>query len=383
MDILIFGGTFDPPHKSHLQMLKSALRRLKPAHAYVVPAHHSPLKTPAHAPAAERLKMTELALKDSLAKKERRLTAISTFELDRGRMTDTYETLRFFARRHPGDHLHFLLGSDNAVHFRKWKRTSEIRSLCRFLIARRPHTPLPRAGMGLPAHDILPGIFPDVSSTEVRARILAGEDAATWVTPAVRRRITSRGLYGLDIHKRLKRSLPEERYRHSLAVARMAVELALLHDLDIEKAALAGLLHDCGRHIEPSDMARYVQEQHLRVPLASQIARHQPMLFHAHISENVARRDYGIEDPAILSAIRKHTLGDLTMSALDRLIYTADACSDDRPFPEAIRIRRKARTSLQDGFVETLRTKLSYVLRLDRWMHSSGVGLWNKVVGQK
>ena len=107
------------------------------------------------------------------------------------------------------------------------------------------------------------------------------------------------------------------------------------------------------------------------------------MLFHAYISEDVARRDYAIADPDVLSAIRKHTLGDLTMSALDRLIYTADACSDDRRFPEAVRIRRKARANLEDGFMETVRTKLSYVLRLDRWMHSSSIGLWNRLVEKK
>lgn len=363
-------------------MLKSALKFLKPERAYVVPAFQSPLKDPAQAGGEERLKLTGLALKE-LNKRERAKVSLSSFELDRGRMTYTYETLRYFARRHPDAKLHFLLGSDTALHFRKWKRTSEIRSLCRFTIARRPRVLLSKSGLGLPRYDFLPGIFPDISSTDVRARLLIGEVLSAWIPKGVFHRIRSRRLYGLDIHRRLQKSLPADRYKHTLSTASMAIELASRHGIDIEKAALAGLLHDCGRKVPVAEMYRFVLDNHLRVPLASEIAKHQPLLFHAHISEHIAKTEFGIEDPAVLSAIRKHTLGDLTMSPLDRVVYTADACSHDRDFSEAALIRRKAFKNLQDGFRETLRTKLVYILRLERWFHSSGIGLWNKTIEKR
>ena len=285
MKVLVFGGSFDPPHKSHIQMLKSALKRLKPERAYVVPTFETPLKDTAAGRAEDRLKMTRLAVREGLTKRERARVEVSTFELDRGRMTFTFETLRYFARKHLDAGLFFLLGSDTALHFRKWKRTSEIRSMCRFIIGRRPHAPLSRSGLGLPQYEMLPGIFPDVSSTQVRARLLAGENVSAWVPTAVHKMISRSGLYGLRLHRRLKKTLTPARYGHTISVARMAVDLAMRHGIDPEKAALAGVLHDCGREIAVQDMADFIRKNRIHVPLATQIAQHQPLLLHAYISE--------------------------------------------------------------------------------------------------
>lgn len=380
MDILIFGGSFDPPHISHMRMLKSAIQRLRPKQVYVVPAFHSPLKSGPRANAEQRLKMTEAALRESLSKTMRSRVRVSRFEIDRGRMTYTYETLRFFARKHPKAQLHFLLGSDTALQFEKWKRVGDIRDVCRFVIGRRPRIPLKKTGLRLPAYTILPGVFPDISSTEVRARLLIGKDMSSWIPRSIERLIRTKKLYGATTLKKIKNSLDEHRFKHTQSVADMAIELAICHGIDVERAALAGLLHDCGRSISVNSMSDYIRKNRVAVPLSSQITRKQPMLFHAHISEDIARRIYKITDAEILSAIRKHTLGDLYMSPLDLLIYTADACSRDRRFPEAARIRSIALKDLSRGFKEAVRTKLIYVLRLDGWLHSSGISLWNKLV---
>ncbi|TBR21684.1 hypothetical protein EPO15_09650 [bacterium] len=102
-----------------------------------------------------------------------------------------------------------------------------------------------------------------------------------------------------------------------------------------------------------------------------------PLLLHAHASEERARRDYGVTDPAVLSAVRKHTLGDAVMSPLDRLLYAADACSADRTFPEAVRIRRASRQDLDAGYREAMRVKLDYVLREGAWLHPGAAAAWN------
>lgn len=383
MDVLVFGGSFDPPHACHLKMLKAGLAKIKPAAAYVVPAFHSPLKGPARLPAKERLVLARLALRDGLTARERAGTRLCDFEIARGRTTYTYEVLRFIAGRHPGARLHFLLGSDAAMGFRNWKRASEIRSACRFLIARRPEVDFRAHAAGLPPCSVLPGLFPRISSTEIRARLLVRGDAEGLVSERTLKRIRAKRHYGLKLRAQVRAMLKDDRFAHTLAVAEMALELALRHRVDVELAALAGLLHDCGRGVPVEEMPRYIRDNRIDVPLGAQIARRQPLLFHAHISADLARRRLGIEDPAVLSAIRKHTLGDVYMSDLDRVIYAADACSRDRAFPEAARIRRKALKSLPDGLREALRAKLSYILRLDGWIHSSGIALWNGLVDDK
>ncbi|MEK7656931.1 MAG: hypothetical protein AAB412_04190, partial [Elusimicrobiota bacterium] len=91
-----------------------------------------------------------------------------------------------------------------------------------------------------------------------------------------------------------------------------------------------------------------------------------------------AERRFGVSDPEVLSAIRKHTLGDLDMSPLDLLLYVADASSSDRDFPEVDSIRRAAKKGLEAGFHEALRVKLAYVLKEGGWIHPLGPRLWNQ-----
>jgi len=383
MDVLVFGGSFDPPHDCHVKMLRAALKKLRPATAYIVAAHHSPLKSAAQAGGRARLQMVRTALRERLTNAELKKVRVLEFEVLRNRMTYTYETLRYLSKRHPSARLYFLLGSDTAAGFRDWKKTSEIRDLCRFIIGRRPGVELNVEKAGLPKHAFLKGIFPDVSSTEIRARlIITGGVSCPDLAPGVLKHIRSKKLYQTELRARVQKLLGPGRFAHTVSMAETSVLLARRHGMDVERAALAGMLHDVGRSVPTEKMTQYVRDNRLDVSLSSQIAKRQPMLFHAHISEDIARRRFGVSDPDVLSAVRKHTLGDIYMSPFDRLIYTADACSPDRRFPEARRIFNSALRDIDAAFLETVKTKLGYVLRAHGWIHSSGIGLWNKLVSR-
>ena len=377
MEILIFGGSFDPPHRGHLALLKVALKTLKPERAYVVPAFHSPLKPLSATPGKERLALVKAALQDGLGKKELDRVRAHSFELARGRKTFAFETVRFFSRLHPGARVHSLIGSDSLESFPRWKRAAELCRTCRFLVGRRPGVD-PVEGCHLPPVSLLPGSFPDISSTELRARLLAAEDARDHVCGAVLRVIGARGLYGGRIRAELSGMLKPERYRHTLCVAQRARRLARRHGLDEEKAALAGLLHDCGKSLSSERKIALLRRARASVPAFPETARRSPGLLHAHASAALAERRFGVSDPEVLSAIRKHTLGDLDMSPLDLLLYVADASSSDRDFPEVDSIRRAAKKGLEAGFHEALRVKLAYVLKEGGWMHPLGPRLWNQ-----
>lgn len=375
MKVLIYGGSFDPPHREHLRMLAAALRSAKPERAYVVPARRSPLKPGCRASGSDRLAMLGAALNAAFPPSLSRRVSISTFELKKDRPSCTYQTLRHFHRLYPRAELRFLAGSDSLLDFAHWKRPRELRALARFLIARRPGARIRRRGLQ-PRFDLLPGVFRDVSSTTVRAGLLAGEHP-TGISTAVLRYIRSRRLYGLDMQHRLSKELGPSRFRHTMSVARCALDLARRHGMDPERAALAGLLHDCGRAVPVARMAGYARRRRLRVPDCEAVARRHPLLLHSFLSADRARRVYGVRDEAVLGAIRAHTLGSGRMGALERLIYTADLCSDDRSFPEAAGVRRAARTGLNEGYREAVRVKLADVLRRRAWMHPSAPAVWN------
>ena len=223
----------------------------------------------------------------------------------------------------------------------------------------------------------MPGTFPELSSTELRAALALGEDCADALSPAVLARIERQGAYGTGLLRRLRETLKPGRYEHTLNVASLAAALARRHGLDEGKARLAGLLHDAGRRFPPPLLAEYARKRRLKVPEGALTAALEPMLLHAYVSEDLARREFGVGDPEVLSAVRKHTLGDLAMTPLDKAVYVADACSADRSHPGVEAIRELAFGDLDAAFERCLADKLADALRRRAWLHPLTISLWN------
>lgn len=118
----------------------------------------------------------------------------------------------------------------------------------------------------------------------------------------------------------LKNNLDEERFEHSLGVADTAVELADKFGLDKNKAYAAGLLHDCAKRFSNQDLLNIMNE-HLVVEDCEMI---NPKTYHAPVGAYIAKKDFGIIDEEILSAIRWHTIGKLNMTNFEKIIFIAD-----------------------------------------------------------
>ncbi|WP_449241592.1 bis(5'-nucleosyl)-tetraphosphatase (symmetrical) YqeK [Desulfoscipio gibsoniae] len=143
--------------------------------------------------------------------------------------------------------------------------------------------------------------------------------------------------------KCLKGMLSDKRLRHSLKVSNTAVRLAELYGADCEKAALAGLLHDCARDLPNDELLTLAR--HNRVPVDS-IDEARPVLLHASVGALLAKRQFSVQDEAVLQAIALHTLGDETMTLLDKIVFVADKVEPDRSFPGVGELREIARRNL-------------------------------------
>lgn len=189
MRIGILGGTFDPVHKGHLHLARSAQRRLRLDRVYFVPAYLSPHKAGLRAsmsPARFRYAMLKLALAG------RRYFRLSAFELKKRRKVYTIETVRAFRRRFPGRHEIFLLtGADNLAILHQWKDVGKITKICRFIAAARPGA----KKRNVPGIQWLEIPRMPVSATEIRARARRGRSLRSWVPAAVERFIKRQGLY--------------------------------------------------------------------------------------------------------------------------------------------------------------------------------------------
>lgn len=125
----------------------------------------------------------------------------------------------------------------------------------------------------------------------------------------------------IEIRKSLKKKLDPFRYEHTLGVAYTCQALAMRYEYDLQKAELAGLLHDCAKRFDRETMLLKCQKR--EIPMSEREIR-DPFLLHAKLGAWYAQNKYGIEDEEILSAIACHTTGKTDMTLLDKILYVAD-----------------------------------------------------------
>lgn len=125
----------------------------------------------------------------------------------------------------------------------------------------------------------------------------------------------------------MKKALDDERYEHTVGVAYTACALAMRHGVDIDKAYIAGMLHDSAKCLSHEERLKICEENHLPV---SDVERENPSLLHARVGAHIARTRYGIQDADILNAICYHTTGRPGMGILEQIIYLADFIEPNR-----------------------------------------------------
>jgi nicotinate-nucleotide adenylyltransferase len=191
----ILGGTFDPIHVGHLAAASAAIDCARLDRVLFVPSAQPPHRGAATAPAEDRLEMTRLAVDG-----KPRFEVLET-EVRRGGPSFTADTLSELRRAHPHDELFLILGWDAARLFNTWHEPERVRALAWVVIVGRPGTDAPGpsdvAAAGLDSNRVIECFVetPDVSATELRQKLAAGESVAGKLAPAVERYIAQRHLY--------------------------------------------------------------------------------------------------------------------------------------------------------------------------------------------
>lgn len=162
-----------------------------------------------------------------------------------------------------------------------------------------------------------------------------------------------------DIKKDLKKVLSGKRYEHTLGVEYTASCLAMRYGADMEKARMAGLLHDCAKSLSSKDKLVYCKKFGMPV---SEYEKKNPELLHAKLGACFANTKYGISDPKILSAITWHTTGKPDMSLLDKIVFIADYMEPNRnQAPDLAEVRRLAFEDLDQCLFLILKDTIEYL----------------------
>ncbi len=182
-----------------------------------------------------------------------------------------------------------------------------------------------------------------------------------------------------EMLSRLQSTLPRERYLHTLGVAETAERLAGIHNIDKSKARTAALLHDCAKGMNAGDMLSAIRDAGIEVD-DNEISITSVM--HAPAGAAVAKRDYSVTDPEILSAIRRHTLGGRGMSKLELLIYVSDFIEPNRRvFDGLIEMRALAEKDLRAAALGIARLSAEYVLSRKQELHPTTIEMINDMEG--
>ncbi len=112
-----------------------------------------------------------------------------------------------------------------------------------------------------------------------------------------------------------------DRFWHSVGVANTAAALAMRYNVDMQKAYIAGLVHDCAKYLSDQDLLMECKKHGIEI---SEYEEKSPYLLHGKVGALYSKEKFGIDDDEILSAVTYHTTGKPDMTTLEEIIFIAD-----------------------------------------------------------
>lgn len=163
------------------------------------------------------------------------------------------------------------------------------------------------------------------------------------------------------IEKALRKKLKLSRYYHTISVANSCALLASINGIDINKAYLCGLLHDCAKYMTGEEMLKMAKDKKVSI---SEIEAIKPDLLHAKLGSYLAIKKYKVKDEDINSAILCHTTGKPDMSLLDKILYISDYIAygrDEIKLPRLPEVRKVAFTDIDECLKMILSDSVDYL----------------------
>lgn len=172
MFVAVYGGSFDPPHNVHRQIVADLLRDPEISEVLVVPAVGNPLKPRSLAP----FDLRHRACAEIFARFGSRVTVSTAAKrlFDTTGSRYTFDLLDFLTGRMPGHRLRPVIGADILTEAKSWHRWADVEEQYGFKVVGREGY----QGGGAP--------YPNVSSTDIRNRLKQGQTVRHLVPAEVR-----------------------------------------------------------------------------------------------------------------------------------------------------------------------------------------------------
>ncbi|GAU77434.1 bis(5'-nucleosyl)-tetraphosphatase (symmetrical) YqeK [Fusibacter sp. 3D3] len=166
----------------------------------------------------------------------------------------------------------------------------------------------------------------------------------------------------------LKLHLSKKRYKHTVRVAKLAKELAVIYNIDPFKAEYASLGHDIAKEISDLEAMAYIDQYGIKL---DPVIEQNPNLAHGEIGAIMLRNQFGCEDSEILEAVKWHTYGHKNMSLLSKIIYMADVVEASRTFEGVEELRVLVRVDIDAAILKFCDLTQDYFKKNNQGMHQN------------
>lgn len=382
----IIGGTFNPIHNAHIKIAEAAIAQYSLERVIFLIAGNPPHKdVDGDVTMEDRLKMTSRALSGY------GYFCIDDRELYRDNKSYTYMTIQEFKQQQPGDDFYFIMGYDQFDTFDTWRNPEIISKNATILVVPRDidskqvinkrindYKSKFEGEFGIVDINII-----QISSSEVRKRLLNNEDVSELIDPRVLEYIKFHGLYSKPIDDEtienlcaiMEDELKKSRYYHSIGVMHACANLAMRYGYPYRRAMLAGILHDSAKCWSDDKKLKVCIDNNIEI---KPVERKNPQLLHAKLGRVRAKEEYGIDDEQILHAIEVHTTGCPNMNLLDMIVFVADYIEPSRDkAPRLEEIRRMAFEDIEKCVYMILYDTVSYLENKDSAIDSMTIDTYD------
>lgn len=161
------------------------------------------------------------------------------------------------------------------------------------------------------------------------------------------------------IYDYVKSKLKKKRFIHTQGVQYTASCLAMRYNCDLNKAELAGFLHDVAKNLDDDELIKFCEKKSIKI---KKFHRASPFLLHGPVGSYIAEHELGIKDKDILNAIANHTTGRTKMSLLEKIVFIADYIEPGRDkAPNLETIRKLAFEDIDKCIVMVYENTFSYI----------------------
>lgn len=333
MRIVLFGGSFNPPHLGHLKLALNSLKFLNAHELWFIPTLKSPLKDIELVDYEHRCSMIELLIKPY------RKLKLSRIESELDEISYTYNTISILKNRYKNVEFIWLMGSDQALKFNKWFKYEELLKMIKFAVYRRSD------------NDQIDSRFIEVKSNELfeNASQKIREGAVHLTDSKIVQYMIDHELYIEEIASSL---MSKKRFEHTKSVCELALSLASHHDVNIHQVYIAALFHDCAKEWstkKSKDWLSFVYPEYLN--------NHQA-LWHQKCGSAYVKRVLMVRDKKILNAISHHIEG--FNDDVSKIVYIADKCERTRAYDSSVFINM-AMSDLNKAYIEVRNAQVKWL----------------------